>query len=319
MHGSSKREIRGLGGLDTRARKLLEGFRRQRPLRAGSLIISFFGDVIGPRGGSIWLGSMIEALQPLGVSSRLVRTSVYRLIQDGWFVSHRQGRRSFYRLTQTGQRRFRQATARIYGRPGTDWEGDWLLALLPAGSANTRENVRRDLSWLGFGHLAAGTMARPVPPGGEVLALVSDLDPRPVTFYASLCEKLPGDEVRQLVRECWKLEQIEARYQGFLRRFETLLPAISNSPPLPGDTSLALRVLLIHEYRRILLSDPQLPAALLPERWHGRAAYDLCKSLYGALQQPSEQFVSSALYSDRGPLPEPDPLFFRRFGGLGTA
>jgi len=308
-----------LGGFESAAERLLEGFRLQRPMRAGSLIISFFGDVVGPRGGSIWLGSIIEALEPLGVSSRLVRTSVYRLVQDGWFLVHRQGRKSFYRLTPTGQRRFRQATTRIYNQPEFDWEGEWLLALLPQAAAEARENIRRDLSWMGFGSLAPGVMARPVPPGGKVEGLVSELDPLPVTFLASLAGGAPGNQVLQLVRECWKLEQIETGYQQFLRRFETLVPALNSRPRLPGDTSLALRVLLIHEYRRILLSDPQLPAALLPKHWHGRAAYELCKALYNALQAPSEQFVSSALYCDQGALPEPDPFFFRRFGGLRPA
>ena len=65
---------------------LAEDYGSMRPLRGGSLIITVFGDAILPRGGSIWLGSLIKLVQPLGLSERLVRTSVFRLAQDGWLI-----------------------------------------------------------------------------------------------------------------------------------------------------------------------------------------------------------------------------------------
>ena len=47
------------------AAELVERFRRQRPLRAGSLIVTIFGDSIMPRGGAIALGSLIPPRRPL--------------------------------------------------------------------------------------------------------------------------------------------------------------------------------------------------------------------------------------------------------------
>jgi phenylacetic acid degradation operon negative regulatory protein len=41
-----------------------------------------------------------------------------------------------------------------------------------------------------------------------------------------------------------------------------------------------VRTLLIHEYRRVLLRDPNLPEALLPAGWPGLQARALCESLY---------------------------------------
>ena len=46
----------------------LDAFSQQRRIRAGSLIISAFGDAIYPRGGRIWLGSLIRLLKPLGIA-----------------------------------------------------------------------------------------------------------------------------------------------------------------------------------------------------------------------------------------------------------
>ena len=65
------------------ARALVTGFRRQRPVRAGSLLVTIFGDAIAPRGGTITLASLIRLARPFGITERLVRTSVGRLAQEG--------------------------------------------------------------------------------------------------------------------------------------------------------------------------------------------------------------------------------------------
>ena len=83
----------------------LDAFRKQDRVQAGSLIISVFGDAVLPRGGRIWLGSLIRLLEPLGLNERLVRTSVFRLARDEWLVSEPCGRRTDYMLTPSGLQR----------------------------------------------------------------------------------------------------------------------------------------------------------------------------------------------------------------------
>ncbi len=110
--------------LEAACNLIVEEFRSRPTLRAGSLITTVFGDSIAPRGGTVWLGSLIRAMADFGISERLVRTSVFRLVQDGWLQSSQVGRRSFYSLTEEGRDRFRAATHRIYGEGITDWDGD---------------------------------------------------------------------------------------------------------------------------------------------------------------------------------------------------
>ena len=62
---------------------LVEGFLARRPIRSTSLIVTLFGDVVSQHGGVIWLGSLVEALGLLGIDERLVRTSTFRLVQEG--------------------------------------------------------------------------------------------------------------------------------------------------------------------------------------------------------------------------------------------
>ena len=94
----------------TTTKALLDEFRSRPTMRAGSLIITMFGDAIAPRGGVVWIGSLIRVLSEFGVSERLVRTSVFRLSKDDWLDVNPVGRRSYYRLTKGGVRRFEQAT-----------------------------------------------------------------------------------------------------------------------------------------------------------------------------------------------------------------
>ena len=73
---------------------LVDEFRSRPTLRAGSLITTVFGDSIAPRGGTVWLGSLISAMAEFGIKERLVRTSVFRLAKDGWLEYNQFGRRS---------------------------------------------------------------------------------------------------------------------------------------------------------------------------------------------------------------------------------
>src|SRR6185437_7253837 len=79
------------------------------PPRARSLIVTMWGDALAPHGGRVWLTTLIRLLAPFGVSERLVRTSVFRLVRDGWLAGEASGRRSRYRLTTDGERRFAHA------------------------------------------------------------------------------------------------------------------------------------------------------------------------------------------------------------------
>ena len=56
----------GKTALATVIRELLQA----HPPRAGSLAITLFGDTVSQQGNSVWLGSLVEALAPLGMNER---------------------------------------------------------------------------------------------------------------------------------------------------------------------------------------------------------------------------------------------------------
>ena len=302
--------------IESASQDLVAEFRSRRTLRAGSLITTVFGDSIAPRGGTVWLGSLITAMQGFGINERLVRTSVFRLVQDGWLQSTQIGRRSYYSLTDEGRERFEQATHKIYGKPAVSWDDTWCLVLLVDVDAVTKESVRKELGWLGFGALSSNVLAHPTPDRSELdvtlrrLGVLHDV----IVMSGSTVRNEPG--MRKLVKESWNLDDIGKRYANFVERFHPLVAAYGKDGNVAPETAFLVRTLLIQEYRKVLLRDPQLPGELLPTGWKGTAAYQLCRNLYLAIHAQADAYLSAILETADGPLPPPTSAFTQRFGGL---
>jgi phenylacetic acid degradation operon negative regulatory protein len=82
------------------------------------------------------------------------------------------------------------------------------------------------------------------------------------------------------------------------------------------EHAFVVRTLLIHEYRRVMLRDPQLPAELLPHGWPGAAARTLTRNMYALTQQAAEEHLRATMDTPDGPLPAAAPYFRERFGGI---
>jgi phenylacetic acid degradation operon negative regulatory protein len=299
---------------------LLRRFHGQRPLRGGSLLMTIFGDAIAPRGGAVTLGSLIDLARPFGLAERLVRTSVARLAAEGWLTATRHGRRSEYRLTESGRKLFAEATRRIYGVGPASWTGQWTIAVLPpSGGASpratgSRRNVREELRWLGFGQLSPGVYAHPACTLEEARAWLATVGcGNHCWLFRSATEGLPAD--RRLAAEGWNLAQIARRYRRFRDTFAPLQAAVRGADTLSMQAAFVVRTLLVHEYRKIHLQDPLLPPALLPAEWVGTEAYELTAVLYAAVLAAAERFLDETGRTIAGALPPAGGEVHARFGG----
>ena len=291
-------------------------FRSRRTLRTGSLITTVFGDSIAPRGGTVWLGSLIVAMQEFGISERLVRTSVFRLVQDGWLQSTQIGRRSYYSLTQEGRERFEQATHKIYGEPASNWNGEWTTVLLNSVDSGKKEAVRKELGWLGFGALSPSVLAHPMPDMSGLDVALQRLDVADELVVMSGQTIRNEAAMRRLAQDSWNLLDIDERYASFVERFRPLITAFGKDASVSPKSAFLVRTLLIQEYRKVLLRDPHLPVELLPTGWNGTFAYQLCRNLYRAIHAEADAYLGKTMETADGPLPPPAPAFMQRFGGL---
>jgi phenylacetic acid degradation operon negative regulatory protein len=292
---------------------LLHDFTGRRPVRTGSLIITIFGDAILPRGGAVLLADLIQLLEAFSLNGSQVRTALSRLVAEGWLEAERRGRRSLYRPTETGRHRFTEATRRIYGGPPRSWSGEWHVLLLPHGKY--RDELRKDLSWLGFGSLAPGVMLHPLPDAASLASVIDDLPraARPLVIAGKSAPPGAPALLHELVERCWDLAALAQSYRRFLAQFAPVAASLKRGVKPDPLAALLARLILIHDYRRVLLRDPTLPAALVPADWVGRKAYATAATLYRALAPPAERWIDGHLRGGNGPLPTADSAFHRRF------
>jgi phenylacetic acid degradation operon negative regulatory protein len=295
----------------------IDRFLTNDPPRHKSLVMTLCGDAIAPHGGAFWLGSMIELLGPLGVSDRLVRTSVFRLVQEGWLTASREGRRSRYALEPKALPRFERANRRIYSPPGLDWDGRWTIVLAPNGSidGDLRALLRKELEWEGFAMLATGVMTHPAPDRDTLREILVRAGAEGKVFVCDAAE-LPSVGARplpELMGDAWDLSGVVAGYRGFI---ETFTPLLDMDGDIAPQDAFAIRTLLIHAYRRVQLHDPMLPLALLPGPWPGTDAYELAKNIYRRTQARAEEHVMAMLGKEDATTPPADAGFYERFGGL---
>src|SRR5712671_5057704 len=281
--------------------RIVEQLKRE-PSRTGSIVITVFGDAIVPRGGSVWLGTLLEFFKALDIDSSVVRTAMSRLTADGWFEREKVGRNSFYRLVQRERLTFDIATKHIYGAPASDWTGRFELLLI--GNGGDRDAAREALKNAGFGSPLPGVW---VAPSGVPV-------PEEAAGAIRLEVSAEDDSGRRLLSESWPLDRTADAYLKFMKTFEPLRGWIAGRKTLSDADAFTARILLIHHYRRVVLRDPLLPTALLPRDWPGRAARGLCREIYRGLLPASEQWLDRSASNENGPLPKAGRELARRFG-----
>jgi phenylacetic acid degradation operon negative regulatory protein len=278
---------------------LLNQFHARIPIRAGSLIVTLFGDAIVPRGGHLALASLLEIMRAFRVSETLVRTAMSRLVAEGLFERKKIGRNTFYSLSASGQQAFAEAARKIYGAPREEWDRRFDLVLLE-GSAAERAEARAHCQARGYGVLTPDLV---LGVGGG----------RPDAALRLSAEAADLGTARALARRGWPLDDLAVRYQHFNDMFARTRDTLVGRSAPDDLACLVTRILLIHEYRRIVLRDPVLPAPLLPQGWPGLTAHDLCAATYAAVADPADHWLSGHAVDERGPLPPADQPMSQRF------
>ncbi len=299
-------------------------FLASEPPRSKSLVVTIFGDSIVPHGGMVWLGSLIELLAPFGVNDRLLRTSVFRLAQEGWLGAQRDGRRSSYAITAPAMQRFAHAYRRIYAPLTHRWDGSWTLVINGEGALNAAERsaVRKELLWEGYGVIAPGIMGHPAADAAVLDELLQRLGVAGKLFVlqGKALRQVCGRPLTDLLAGGWDLSDVADGYRHFLTRFAPLAAMLkaeeNGAAEVTPEQAFVIRTLVIHAYRRVQLHDPQLPLELLPAPWPGSQAYELARDIYLAVQAGAEQHIDAALRKEDAAAPAVAAAYYERFGGL---
>lgn len=296
---------------------IIDHFKAQRPLRAGSFMTTLYGDALIPWGGEVWLGNIIMICDHLGMTESHVRTAASRLVAKGDLVSARIGKKSYYRLTDESCVEFLDVANYLYGMP-YQAQSQWTYILLLESEG--RDDFKRYLEKAGFGIPVPGYAIRP---GNHYADLKRLLQKTKLWEYCLIgktdirSDKLPAPVIHKLP-QAWDLGRLNQQFSNFIALFNPLKAAFDQGDytDISDIDHFLGRLILVHEYRKITLQDPRLDLAFLPENWQGKSAHQLFADLYCALVPNSERFILENLELGSGAISAENEMIKQRLKNL---
>ncbi len=289
--------------------KLAASFLLRKPRRTGSFIITLFGDIVTARGEGMWLGNISNILDLFGMNAGLIRTTLTRLVADNWLKREHKGRYSFYSFSDYGAEQAANAAAKIYSISDAKWAGQWQQIILISNighNAKSRQNAKKQLEALGFGRVNAHIFVKP-----EYFNFISEemingaCQGEPLLFANGVNYIRNGGAVMEATKY-WDLKSLNQDYRGFYELYKPILQKLLNGSKINSKNALILRLLLIHDYRKILLKDPYLPLELHDINWFGFKVQNLVADIYNLIKLQADAQLE--IFNDKSQLPDLSPV-----------
>ncbi len=191
-------------------------------------------------------GELIRLTADFGIKETTLRVALTRMVSAGDLIRSTDGYRLSERLLARQRRQDEAMRPKV--KP---WLGDWVLVIVTSvgTDARTRAALRTTMHDNRFGELREGVWLRP-----------DNLDQESCPELAARVRRLKAsdDTPAELAGQLWDLEQWAL--QG-----HRLLNEMAEATDVPGRFVVAAAMV------RHLLTDPVLPAELLPADWPGAA------------------------------------------------
>jgi phenylacetic acid degradation operon negative regulatory protein len=259
-----------------------------------SLVFDLFGDYLRYRGGDVRLRTLVALMDCFDVPESTVRVVAARMRKEGWLDSRRDGRETVYALTDASWQLLDEGRERIFRRAPGPWDGQWHMVIysVPEADRALREQLRKKLSWLGFGLLSASVW---ISPHDRVAEVRESFAGQPAARIDALHARSEGAAAdRDMAARSWDLATLNREYTELLDRYRPRLAGYRAGAP-HGRDALVERMRLVHDYRMFPFRDPDLPPELLPEGWVGRLAHETFLEAHGLLRAEAEGYVDEVL------------------------
>lgn len=250
-----------------------------------------------PLGGWLAIADLIRLVGLLGSDEPAVRRATARMKRSGLLAAETRGRVAGYRLTDEAHAILREGDERIFkARTAADLSEGWILAVfsVPEQQRDQRHQLRRELTWLGFGQVAPGVW---MSPRRMLVDAKRILERRDLARYVDMFEGAYAgfDATAALVARTWDLTELDVLYQAFVEQHEPVLARWKDEPAPDEQQAFVDYTLALSHWRRLPYLDPGLPAQLLPANWAGQRARELFAELVDCLQYRAFAFVVSTV------------------------
>lgn len=229
-------------------------------------------------------GALIELMNDHGIGESGTRTLLSRMTKAGRLVASRQGRRSYYTLSEEARSRLRAGLQRVARFAAVDLIDDaaWTAVAfsIPEGRRADRQKLRHDLAWLGFAPLYDGLWIIPRPAGQQARAILRSLNVESASIFEGDVEGIGLTHGNPI--DAWDLDHIRGAYEHFIQEADGLSERMTMEPLSPRE-SLVRRTELMNVWRGFPRLDPSLPLVHLPARWPRGIAQARFTTLYDGL------------------------------------
>jgi phenylacetic acid degradation operon negative regulatory protein len=269
-----------------------------RSARPGHLIVTVYGLYARSGGGWLSVAALIRLLAELEVDESAVRSAISRLKRRGILEARRQEGSAGYQLSAEALAILQEGDARIFRQERAALADGWLLAVfsVPEAERHRRHVLRSELTRLGFGMVAPGVWIVPAHPEDATAGTLQRLG---LDSYADLfhADHLAFGDPADKIGRWWDLDELECRYEAFIRAYEPALARLKQDGPISGEESFAQYVRVLTDWRQLPYLDPGLPAELLPSGWVGIRAAEEFFALRSMLEEPARAYVTSVMAS----------------------
>jgi phenylacetic acid degradation operon negative regulatory protein len=268
-----------------------------RSARPRHLIVTVYGLYARSDGGWLSVAALIRLLAELGVDEPAVRSAISRLKRRDILEARRQDGAAGYQLSAQALAILEEGDARIFRQRRAVLADGWLLAVfsVPEAERNRRHVLRSELTRLGFGMVAPGVWIVPAHPDDATAETLRRLG---LDAYADLfhADHLAFGDPAGKIRSWWDLDELERRYEAFIRAYERTVRRWADSGGAGGGSeAFADYVRAVTDWRELPYLDPGLPAELLPAGWAGLRAAGEFFALRALLEGPARAYVRQVL------------------------
>jgi phenylacetic acid degradation operon negative regulatory protein len=242
--------------------------------RTWSILVTIFGDLAQNYEDEI-SGSLLLALtQLIGIKPQAMRVALHRLRRDGWIVTEKSGRTSKHRLSEFGLNQSVTASPRIYAQTAKVPDTWHVLIANPETKIDDKTLVMHGYrSILSGVYIGAGAGPEDIV---DFLVVNGNLSSVPEWLQDLIADVATVDDHSRLKRSLGVVES-----------------ALENGYTPTIIETAVIRTLIVHDWRRIVLRQPDLSLELFSQR-----PFAQCRShvwgLLERLERPSLKALEAA-------------------------
>ena len=250
---------------DTDLQKDIQLVAECGPIRVWSLVVTILGDLCQQPEDYLPGRTLNMLVERLGINNQALRVALHRLRRDGWIRTERDGRASNYFLSDQGRAMTQSVRDQVYTPTPAQNIPIRMVMAAPSVSAADFADLLPDE--------AMSLSAR--------VALVTDTES---AFEECLVTPFSAQSLPD-----WAIDAIApADLRSELAQLHSAVATILTHPkPAALADRTALRLVILHHWRRLVLRQNSLADVLLPSDWVGAQARETVMAALDRLERPA--------------------------------